>query len=553
MEKIMKIAAAQLNPTVGDIDGNLKKLIDTVQRAAGDGADLIVFPELFLTGYPPKDLLERKDFIIRAEKAVERVQKISRTQPRMGILFGAPMREKNNTGMRTFNAAVLVSEGKTIGLQHKTLLPTYDVFDETRYFDHANEIGVVPFGGEQVGISICEDAWNDPVLWPGNRMYSLDPVEQLAKKGASLFINISASPFSIGKEEIRFRLIAGHARRHGVPFLYVNQVGGNDELIFDGRSLFVDEKGRPVHVLPAFREWVQTIDSSEKAGGAAYVPQDRIETVYEALLLGTRDYLMKCGFLKAVVGLSGGIDSSVTMCIAAEALGRENVLGVTMPSPFSSRGSVEDSKRLADNLGISFEIIAISDVYRSYLDTLSEHFNGREPDITEENIQARIRGNILMSLSNKFGYLVLSTGNKSELAVGYCTLYGDMSGGLGVISDVPKTMVYELARYINRNGEIIPQSIIDKAPSAELRPDQKDQDTLPPYDVLDEILYLFIEEGYSTQEIIDRGFDRETVSWVARTMQRSEYKRKQAAPGLRVTSKAFGVGRRFPIAARYAF
>jgi len=298
---------------------------------------------------------------------------------------------------------------------------------------------------------------------------------------------------------------------------------------------------------------VQTIDSSEKAGGAAYVPQDRIETVYEALLLGTRDYLMKCGFLKAVVGLSGGIDSSVTMCIAAEALGRENVLGVTMPSPFSSRGSVEDSKRLADNLGISFEIIAISDVYRSYLDTLSEHFNGREPDITEENIQARIRGNILMSLSNKFGYLVLSTGNKSELAVGYCTLYGDMSGGLGVISDVPKTMVYELARYINRNGEIIPQSIIDKAPSAELRPDQKDQDTLPPYDVLDEILYLFIEEGYSTQEIIDRGFDRETVSWVARTMQRSEYKRKQAAPGLRVTSKAFGVGRRFPIAARYAF
>jgi NAD+ synthase (glutamine-hydrolysing) len=547
----MKIAAAQLNPTVGDLSGNLKKLTDTVKRAASEGAQLVVFPELYITGYPPKDLLEREGFIAQAEKAVQRVRSFSVDFPGLGILFGSPLRDRKNRGRRTFNAAVLVSDGTIVGVQHKSLLPTYDVFDETRYFDHAQATNVITFKGERLGISICEDAWNDPVFWPGNSMYTHDPIDHLAKEGASLLVNISASPFSIGKEEIRYRLIAGHATRHRVPFLYVNQIGGNDELIFDGRSLFVDAEGSPVRVLAAFSESVQVIDTAEAAQGTIYTPQDRIESVAEALILGTRDYMAKCGFSKAVVGLSGGIDSGVTMCIAAQALGRENVLGVAMPSPFSSRGSIEDSRQLARNLGISFKVIGISEVYKSYLDTLSVHFAGMEPGITEENVQARIRGNILMAFSNKFGYLVLSTGNKSELAVGYCTLYGDMSGGLSIISDVPKTMVYELARYLNREGEVIPRSTIEKPPSAELRPDQKDQDTLPPYETLDEILYLLIEEGLSTERVVERGLDAETVRWVAKTVQRNEYKRKQSAPGLRVTSKAFGVGRRFPIAARY--
>jgi NAD+ synthase (glutamine-hydrolysing) len=552
----MKIAAAQLNPTVGDLEGNLRKLTDAVKRGAADGADLVVFPELFLTGYPPKDLLERADFIGRVKEMVQRICLLSLEYPEVGVLFGAPLRDGKNRGGKTFNTAMLVSEGKVAGVQHKSLLPTYDVFDESRYFDHAEATVVITFKGEVLGISICEDAWNDPVLWPGNHLYTYDPIEHLAQKGASLLINISASPFSIGKETIRYRLIAGHAKKHHLPFLYVNQIGGNDELIFDGRSLFVDAEGTPVCVLPAFREKVQMVDTSGMARGASvqeseYAPQDRIESVFEALILGTRDYMAKSGFSKAVVGLSGGIDSSVTVCIAVQALGRENVLGVAMPSPFSSRGSIEDATRLAENLGISFKTVGISDVYQSYLDTLKDHFAGKKPDITEENIQARIRGNLLMAFSNKFGYLVLSTGNKSELAVGYCTLYGDMSGGLGVISDVPKNMVYELARHINRKKEIIPQSTIDKPPSAELKPNQKDQDSLPPYETLDEILYLLIEEGISTEGIIERGFEPETVRWVAKTVQRSEYKRKQAAPGLRVTSKAFGIGRRFPIAARY--
>jgi NAD+ synthase (glutamine-hydrolysing) len=544
---------AQLNPTIGDVDGNIQKLIDGVSTAASEGVDLVIFPELFVTGYPPKDLLERSGFLKAVEDALQRIVKVSEKNPDMGILFGAPVQDSRNTGRRTFNAAILVSGGKILGVQHKSLLPTYDVFDETRYFDYGRDLVVIPFKDERLGITVCEDAWNDPALWPGNRMYEFDPVEALVEKEATLLINISASPFSIGKEEIRFRLIAGHARKHGIPFVYINQVGGNDELIFDGRSLFVDKEGSPVHVLPGFSEALMTVNTKERGGGARYQPQEKLETVYEALKLGVRDYLRKCGFSRAVVGLSGGIDSAVTMSIAAEALGRRNVLGVSMPSPYSSKGSVEDSKKLAENLGIDFKILPISDIYTAYLHTLEEHFRGEEPDVTEENIQARIRGNILMAFSNKFGYLVLSTGNKSELAVGYCTLYGDMSGGLGVISDVPKTMVYELAGHINREGEVIPQAVIEKAPSAELRPDQKDQDSLPPYETLDEILYLLIEEGLSTRDIIMRGFEEETVTWIAKTVQRNEYKREQAAPGLRVTSKAFGVGRRFPLAARYEY
>jgi len=546
----MKIAVAQLNPTVGDIDGNLDMLENTLRGAVEKGADLAVFSELFLTGYPPKDLLERRSFITRVETAHDQLCRLSAKHPETGILVGSPTQNRNNTGTRTYNSALLFSEGKVISIQHKSLLPTYDVFDETRYFDQAPFIDVILFRGQKLGITICEDAWNDAKLWPGNRMYTFDPVSDLARDGATMLINISASPFSIGKEEIRFKLIAGHAQRHNIPFLYVNQVGGNDELIFDGRSLFVDREGRPVHVLPSFTERIEVIDTDKK-GKNGYSPQEQIETVYEALILGTRDYLRKCGFRKAVVGLSGGIDSAVTMCIASQALGKENVLGVAMPSPFSSKGSIEDSRKLAENLGIPLKIVPISDIYKSYLHTLEIHFEGEGADITEENIQARIRGNILMAFSNKFNYLVLSTGNKSELAVGYCTLYGDMSGGLSLISDVPKTMVYELARYINKTDEIIPLSIIEKAPSAELKPDQKDQDTLPPYETLDAILFSLIEEGRSAEEVIEIGFDRETVMWVANTVRRNEYKRNQSAPGLRVTSKAFGVGRRFPIASRY--
>jgi len=548
----MKITIAQMNPTVGDIQGNFSKIEQGLLQATKDMADLIVFPELFITGYPPKDLLERRWFLDQIQNVLDDTVSLSKRTRGTGILLGFPAKGDSCTGKKLHNSAVLIFDGKILFTQHKSLLPTYDVFDEARYFDQAPEVKLVSFKGERLGISICEDAWNDPVFWPGSVMYSFDPIESMAQQGVSFFINISASPFTIGKEGTRFKLIAGHAKKHRVPFLYVNQVGGNDDLIFDGRSLFVDSDGRPVHVFPAFRERVSTIDTRGSAVDTRYVPQEQIESVYEALVLGMNDYMRKCGFEKAVVGLSGGIDSSVTACLATRALGKENVLGIAMPSPYSSRGSIEDTKRLVRNLGMPLKIIPISGVLESYLKTLEDHFTGTEPDITEENLQARIRGNILMAFSNKFDYLVLSTGNKSELAVGYCTLYGDMSGGLAVISDVPKTMVYELARYINRRREIIPREVIEKAPSAELKPDQKDQDTLPPYQILDKILYYLIEEGSGADEIVGKGFDPETVHWVSRIVARNEYKRNQAAPGLKVTSKAFGVGRRWPIAAKYA-
>jgi NAD+ synthase (glutamine-hydrolysing) len=547
----MKVTIAQMNPTVGDIEGNFSMLVHGLSVAEKEGADLIVFPELFLVGYPPKDLLERRSFIHQVEKTVARIESLSSEYPGFGIILGAPIMENRGGGERLYNSALLLYRGKRLAVRHKSLLPTYDVFDEARYFDTSEKVQVCSFKNEKLGISICEDAWNDPEFWPGGRGYSFDPVGVLAQNGATFFINISASPFTIGKEETRFRLISAHAKRYGTPFLYVNQVGGNDELIFDGRSLFVDGEGRPVHKFPAFIEYIATVDLQVKGSDAHYKPQDRIESVFEALVLGTRDYLRKSGFSKAIVGLSGGIDSSVTASIASQALGKENVLGIAMPSPFSSPGSIADAKKLVNNLGIPVKTVPISSVYQSYLALLEEHFSGTKPDITEENIQARIRGNILMAFSNKYGYLVLATGNKSEIAVGYCTLYGDMSGGLGVISDVPKTMVYALAEYINRKSKIIPREIIEKAPSAELKPDQTDQDTLPPYELLDEILLYLIEEGYSREDIVKRGFDEETVDWVAKTVARSEYKRNQAAPGLKVTSKAFGVGRRFPIAAKY--
>jgi NAD+ synthase (glutamine-hydrolysing) len=546
----LRITIAQLDPVVGDIGGNIKKMVNTMSRCSQESSDLVVFPELFITGYPPRDLLERPWFIRRSQEAVDELTKISKEYPQSGILFGAPLPTGKKTGRGLYNSALLVHQGEILSSQHKSLLPTYDVFDEARYFDPGSENQIVSFKGETLGISICEDAWNDPELWL-RRSYAFDPMEVLAKKGATIFVNISASPFHVGKEEIRYRIIRSHARKHSIPFVFVNQVGGNDELIFDGRSICVDRSGEALEVFPSFAEQVKTIDMSLLGKSGIYVPQERIESVHQALILGIRDYLGKCGFSKVVLGLSGGIDSAVACCLAKEALGSGNVLGISMPGPYSSKGSVEDSRELAQNLGIKFEVVPISSIYSSYLGSLEERFEGRESDITEENIQARIRGSILMAFSNKFGHLVLSSGNKSELAVGYCTLYGDMSGGLAVISDVPKSMIYELAEHINRNSETIPGQIIEKPPSAELRPDQLDQDTLPPYDVLDQILHYYLDEGYSYHKIVKLNFDPDTVAWVIRAVNANEYKRRQAVPGLKVTTKAFGMGRRMPIAAKY--
>ena len=549
----MKVAIAQLNPVVGDVEGNLEKATKTLSRFEGK-ADLLVFPELFLAGYPPRDLLKRASFIRKVQAALDQLVEVSGDLPRTGIVIGAPVSTGKDEGAGLYNSAFLICGGEVLAVQHKSLLPTYDVFDETRYFDPAPEINVVPFRDEVLGISICEDAWNDPALWP-TRLYSFDPIEALAKMKATLLINISASPFHLGKERVRFGLISRHARKYGMPFVYANQVGGNDELIFDGSSFCIDGEGNAIEIFPSFEEKVGIADIAARGRPDLQPADDEIGALRKGLVLGVRDYARKCGFSKAVVGLSGGIDSAVTCALAAEALGSSNVLGVSMPSPYTSTESRDLSMRLAKNLGIEFDEIFISEIYRSYVGSLKGHIglSGDEVDVdvTLENIQARIRGNFLMAISNRFGHLVLSTGNKSEIAVGYCTLYGDLSGGLAAISDVPKTMVYKLAEQINRNGEIIPTEIIRRPPSAELKPDQKDQDTLPPYDVLDSILHHYVEDGLSAVEIIDLGFNADTVSWVARAVKRNEYKRKEVPPGLKVTTKAFGTGRRMPIAARY--
>jgi len=445
----MKIAIAQLNSTIGDIDGNLAKIEQALSQAAPDKPDLAVFPELFLSGYPPTDLLEQPAFIEKLQAGIGRLCSLSARFPGIGILCGTVIPTGKKTGRGLYNAALLLSEGRQVFQQCKSLLPAYDVFYETRYFDPGEEISVYPFKGEMLGISICEDAWNVPDVL-SQPAYACDPLEILAKKGATLFINLSASPFYAGKEQLRHTLITSHAARHRIPFIFVNLIGGNDDLIFDGRSMVINAAGKLAAILPSFEEKVQLIDTGDAPAAAPYLPEETIEAVYKGLVLGIRDYLRKCGFSKALLGLSGGIDSAVTACLAAAAIGSENVLGVTMPSIYSSAGSVEDSRALAQNLGIDFKVIPISHIYTAYLDTLREHFAEKQPDVAEENIQARVRGNILMALSNKFGYLLLSTGNKSEMAVGYCTLYGDMSGGLCVISDLPKTMVYALAQFINR-------------------------------------------------------------------------------------------------------
>ena len=546
----MKITIAQLNPTIGDIDGNCSKLTTILSSSCKDSPDLVVFPELFLVGYPPYDFLQNDQFIKRAQLGVQKIVEASKKYPRTGILFGTVQATEKEVGTGLYNSAILVFSGEILASRHKALLPTYDVFDEARFFDPTPHIQVVRFKDEILGISICEDAWNEPSVWRG-RNYPVDPMKALAEQGASLFINISASPFHAGKDQIRYRLFQNHVQKYRVPLLFVNQVGGNDELIFDGNSMYIDRNGESALVLPSFEEHVETIDTTTLHGEGPYVPKETTESIFKALVMGIRDYVGKCGFSRVVLGLSGGIDSAVTCCLATEAVGSKNVLGISMPSLYSSRGSVEDSRKLAENLGISFKVIPISEIFASYCDTLQGHFRGEKVDVTEENIQARIRGNILMAFSNKFGHLVLSTGNKSELAVGYCTLYGDMSGGLAVLSDVPKTMVYKLAYYINRKSEIIPREIVMKPPSAELKPGQLDQDTLPPYELLDKVLSLYLDEGLSHAQIIHQGFEKKLVQWIIETVAKNEYKRRQGALGLKVTSKAFGMGRRMPIAARF--
>jgi NAD+ synthase (glutamine-hydrolysing) len=551
-ELLMKVTIAQLNPTVGDFEGNLEKLKGALASTAGATPDLVVFPELFLTGYPPRDFLEAGWFREKADRAVEEVLGISREYPRTGILVGAPRPTGRETGRGLYNSALLVADGRILFTQHKALLPTYDVFDEARYFDPGPSMEVVRFRNQVLGISICEDAWNDPGTRTA-RHYPSDPQAVLAGKGATILVNISASPFHVGKDAVRFGIFQSLARSHRIPVVFANQVGGNDELVFDGRSMVFDALGNLSAVLPAFEEHERTIDMAHPPLlSHPHRPMDETESLYRALVLGLRDYVRKCGFSRVVVGLSGGVDSAVVACLARAAVGPGNVLGVTMPGPYSSPGSVTDSRALARNLGIRLTEIPITPAYEAYLETLREHLGGpREVTVTEENLQARIRGNLLMALSNESGYLVLSTGNKSELAVGYCTLYGDMSGGLAVISDVTKTLVYRITDYINRKGMVIPESILTKPPSAELRPDQKDEDSLPPYAVLDPILHLYIDENRSPGEIIREGFDMGVVHRVVRMVDRNEYKRRQAAPGLKVTEKAFGTGRRMPIAARY--
>ncbi len=550
----MRVAVLQYDPVVGAVEENAERAVRALERLAGK-ADLLVLPELYLAGYPPLDLLERRAFLGRLEAALERVAAATASHPGTALVLGTAVATRRARGKGLWNAAVVLQDGRVAGLQAKRLLPTYDVFDENRYFDPGVSSAPVCIGGKRVGITICEDAFTDEAVWPQARYYEADPVADLAKAGVDLIVNISASPYVLGKDGQRFACMAGHAARHGVPFLYVNQVGGNDELVFDGNSFLADGRGRLVAKGPAFEEGELVVDV-ESTGQGGWPALEEPEALHRALVLGLSDYVRKTGFRDVVLGLSGGIDSAVVACLAASALGPEHVLGVAMPSRYSSPESVTLARRLAENLGIRFEVVPIEPAHQAYLDMLWQQLGWREGevDVSQENLQARIRGNILMAFSNRFGSLVLSTGNKSELAVGYCTLYGDMSGGLAVISDVPKTRVYELARYINRQGEVIPEEILTRAPSAELRPGQKDTDSLPPYEVLDEILKLHIEENLCQEEVVAAtGLDPGLVRRVLTLVQRNEYKRRQAPMAIKVTSKAFGMGRRVPVAARPGF
>ncbi len=540
----MRVALAQIDTTVGDFDGNAAKILERLRWARGEGADLVVFPELAVCGYPPRDLLEKPSFVKANLECVERIASETRE---LGVILGYVSVNETQEGRGLFNSAGVLHDGAVRFVQHKALLPEYDVFDEGRHFEPAKKHEIYNFKGTKIGLTLCEDLWSRH-RFGGRRIYQTDPVEHLARAGADFVLNLSASPYTIGKQAIRYQLVCDEAARYGLPIIYCNLVGGNDELVFDGRSFVADARGKIVREAAAFEEdsFVMDLGRLPKPVGPTSYPEE--EEVRRALVLGLRDYMRKCGFARCVIGLSGGIDSAVVAAIAAQAVGPERVMGVIMPSQYTKRQSVEDAERLARNLGIITCIEPIGEIYESYRSELGLGDEGGQVSLTEENLQARIRGNILMAISNREGALVVSTGNKSEVSVGYCTLYGDMVGGLALISDIPKTMVYALARHLNSGGEVIPKAIIEKAPSAELKPDQTDQDALPPYDVLDRIMKDYVENRMSAEAIKARGEDPPTVDMVIRMIDSNEYKRRQAAPGIKITSKAFGMGRRYPIA-----
>ena len=540
----MKVGFAQLNPTVGDLGGNLTKIVEAYERLAAAGADLVITPELAVTGYPPQDLVLKSRFV---PETLEIVKQLHDRVGKTALLVGFVDRNEGR-GRPFHNAAALLERGKPMRIAHKSLLPTYDVFDEDRYFEPAAKVEPFDCAGKKIGVTICEDIWTEHYL--PRPLYDCEPTRSLIEQGAEIILNLSASPFTLHKPAIRYEMVATLARTYKRAIFYCNAVGGNDQLIFDGNSIAVNSASGLIAQLPAFRDHEQIVDT-ESTAALEFREESTPEQLFPALSLGLRDYLRKCGFKSAVLGLSGGIDSAIVAVIAVDALGAENVTGVSMPSQYSSRGSVDDSKKLAEKLGIKLLHIPIAETFAVFKSQFKEIFSRLPENETEENMQPRLRAMTLMALSNKFGHLVLSTGNKSELSVGYCTIYGDMAGGLSVISDVPKTMVYELARWINRKREIIPRSTIDKPPSAELKPNQKDQDTLPPYEVLDKILQLYVEDNLSARDIIARGVDEKIVRWVQRRVDLNEYKREQAAPGLKVTSCAFGLGRRMPIAQKY--
>ncbi len=540
----MVVGLAQINTTIGDIPGNRERILAAYSKAVALGADLVLTPELALTGYPPQDLVFRSRFV---PETLDALEQIHRKIGQVPLLVGFVDFNPDVIGKPFVNACAALVGGQPMRKMYKTLLPTYDVFDEARYFEPARTQEPLELCGTKSGVTICEDIWTDKYL--KRNFYRQDPVANLVAKGAEMIVNLSSSPFAVGKPQLRRQMVSELAKKHRVPFYYCNAIGGNDELIFDGNSFAINSSGRTVLQMAKFKEEVQVVDS----GAVAVRETDPTpeEEIYHALLLGVRDYCQKCGFKSAVLGLSGGIDSAVTAVIAVDALGAPNVTGVSMPSQHSSQGSLDDAQILAENLGIVRHVVPIKEPYNVLKSQFKEIFAGRVEDTTEENMQSRLRGLTLMSLSNKFNHLLLTTGNKSELAVGYCTIYGDMCGGLAVISDVPKTMIYRLAGWINREKEIIPTNSIIKPPSAELKPNQTDQDTLPPYEILDAILELYVGEQLSPEDIVARGFEPETVRWVQKRVDMNEYKRRQAAPGLKVTTLAFGIGRKMPIAQRY--
>jgi NAD+ synthase (glutamine-hydrolysing) len=548
----MKIALAQTNTTVGDLCGNTRKILSFAERAAASGAEVVAFPELTLTGYPPRDLLEKQSFLDGVEQHLEKLA-VDSAALGVTLIVGTVTRRSESSGRPIYNTAAVLQAGRVVFRQHKMLLPSYDVFDETRYFEPAPRQFPLTLNNSVTALTICEDAWNDKQFWE-RRLYSRDPVEELAQSGPRVLISINASPYHMGKRTLRREVFSATAHHSRIPIIYVNQVGGNDQLIFDGSSFAMNSQGEVIASAASFEEDLVLVDTETLEGDHHEDYPDECDAAYQALVLGTRDYIRKCGFERVIIGLSGGIDSSLTAAVAADAVGKENVLGVGMPGPYSSEHSVTDARDMARNLGIRFELIPIRDQYEAFLGVLGPLFQDGAVGVTEENLQSRLRGVTLMALSNKSGALVLTTGNKSELAVGYCTLYGDMCGGLAVISDVPKTLVYSLARVANkRHVHAIPENVFVKPPSAELRPDQKDSDSLPEYDVLDQILRGYIEDNESPQQIADSLHLPVTlVRDIVNKVDRNEYKRQQAAPGLKVTTKAFGIGRRFPIAQRFS-